>query len=148
MSIYDAAMDYKSHNVPLVIFAGLEYGTGSSRDWAAKGTSLLGVKAVVARSFERIHRSNLAGMGVLPLTFTTGMSKEDLKLTGDEEISIEGLDKSTQPKQLLKCSIKRKDGYIETISLILQIFTQNEMDYLREGSIMHNVLKNINNEVI
>ncbi len=148
MSIYDAAMDYKARNIPLVIFAGVEYGTGSSRDWAAKGTSLLGVKAVIARSFERIHRSNLAGMGVLPLTFQSGITKEDLRLEGNELISIEGLDKNLEPGQLLKCYIKRSNGLIETISLILQVLTQNEMDYLKQGSIMHNVLKNINNKVI
>merc|ERR1711969_62480 len=101
MSIYDAAMKYKEEGVPLVIFAGGEYGNGSSRDWAAKGTNLLGVKAVIAESFERIHRSNLVGMGVIPFEFTDGDTRKTLKLTGDEVISIEGLEGDFKPLSLV-----------------------------------------------
>lgn len=143
MSIYDAAMDYKSHHVPLVIFAGKEYGTGSSRDWAAKGTSLLGVKAVIAESFERIHRSNLIGMGVLPITFTQGTTRNNLKLDGSEEVSIYGIDENIKPHQHLTCEIKRVDGKVETIPVILQLFTDNEVDYIKNGSIMHLVVRNL-----
>jgi len=145
-SIYDAAMDYKNSNVPLVIFAGKEYGTGSSRDWAAKGTSLLGVKAVIAESFERIHRSNLAGMGVLPITFAGGASRKDLMLDGSEEVSIIGLNNDMKPYQPLKCIVKRKNGEIVSIDVVLQIFTDNEIDYLKHGSIMHTVVKNLNRQ--
>jgi aconitate hydratase len=145
MSIYDAAMDYKANSVPLIIFAGKEYGTGSSRDWAAKGTSLLGVKAVIAESFERIHRSNLVGMGVLPIIFSSGITRNDLKLNGSEEVSIIGLNDNMKPYYPLKCVIKRKDGGIETIDVVLQVFTDNEIDYLKHGSIMHTVVKNLNN---
>ncbi|MCC8398324.1 MAG: aconitate hydratase AcnA [Rickettsia endosymbiont of Labidopullus appendiculatus] len=141
MSIYDAAQDYKAHSIPLVIFAGKEYGSGSSRDWAAKGTSLLGVKAVIAESFERIHRSNLVGMGVLPLVLTSS-TVNDLKLDGSEYITITGLNNKVEPYQQLSCAIKRKSGIIETIDVILQAFTDNEIDYIRYGSIMHLVVKN------
>lgn len=142
MSIYDAAMDYKAHSVPLVIFAGKEYGTGSSRDWAAKGTNLLGVKAVIAESFERIHRSNLVGMGVLPLVFVSG-NRHDLKLDGSEYVTIAGLSDNIKPYQELKCIIKRRSGIVETIKVILQVFTDNEVDYIKQGSIMHLVVKNL-----
>lgn len=141
MTIYDAAMDYKAKNIPLVIFAGKEYGTGSSRDWAAKGTNLLGVKVVIAESFERIHRSNLVGMGVLPLVFTDGMTRNDLKLTGAEEVSIEGLNNNITPYQMLDCVIKRSDGSVDKIKVMLQIFTENEIEYSRHGSIMHAVVR-------
>lgn len=142
MSIYDAAMDYKAHSIPLVIFAGKEYGTGSSRDWAAKGTNLLGVKAVIAESFERIHRSNLVGMGVLPLIFVSG-NRHDLKLDGSEYVTIIGLNDTIKPYQELKCVIKKKSGIVETIKVILQVFTDNEVDYIKHGSIMHLVVKNL-----
>ncbi|WP_425363022.1 aconitate hydratase [Candidatus Tisiphia endosymbiont of Hybos culiciformis] len=141
MSIYDAAQDYKARSIPLVIFAGKEYGSGSSRDWAAKGTSLLGVKAVIAESFERIHRSNLVGMGVLPLVLTS-CTVSDLKLDGSEYITITDLSKKVQPYQQLSCTIKRKSGIVETIEVILQVFTDNELDYIKYGSIMHLVVKN------
>ncbi|WP_341754216.1 aconitate hydratase AcnA [Candidatus Tisiphia endosymbiont of Dioctria rufipes] len=140
-SIYDAAMDYKAHSVPLVIFAGKEYGSGSSRDWAAKGTSLLGVKAVIAESFERIHRSNLVGMGVLPLALASS-TVNDLKLDGSEYVTITGLSNEITPYEQLNCIIKRKSGIVETIKVILQVFTDNEIDYIKHGSIMHLVVKN------
>ncbi|MDD9334813.1 MAG: aconitate hydratase AcnA [Rickettsiaceae bacterium] len=144
-SIYDAAMDYKAHSVPLVIFAGKEYGSGSSRDWAAKGTSLLGVKAVIAESFERIHRSNLVGMGVLPLAFASS-TVNDLKLDGSEYVTITGLSNEITPYEQLNCIIKRKSGIVETIKVILQVFTDNEIDYIKHGSIMHLVVKNLRDE--
>ncbi|WP_316354672.1 aconitate hydratase AcnA [Candidatus Trichorickettsia mobilis] len=140
MSIYDAAMDYKLRSIPLVVIAGAEYGTGSSRDWAAKGTSLLGVKAVIAESFERIHRSNLAGMGVLPIVFANGLTRKDCKLTGSEEIEINGLKDSIEPYQRLQCVIKRQDGVQDTIEVILQVFTDSEIEYIRQGSVMHTVV--------
>ncbi|MFK7968000.1 MAG: aconitate hydratase AcnA [Rickettsiaceae bacterium] len=143
MSIYDAAMEYKNQLVPLVIFAGKEYGTGSSRDWAAKGTSLLGVKAVVAESFERIHRSNLVGMGVLPVSFKDGQKWVDLNLKGDEEISILGITNDIKPYQPLKCLIKRSDAKDETIDVIMQVYTDNEIEYIKHGSILGAVLKNL-----
>lgn len=144
-SIYDAAMDYKAHSVPLVIFAGKEYGSGSSRDWAAKGTSLLGVKAVIAESFERIHRSNLVGMGVLPLALASSTAN-DLKLDGSEYVTITGLSNEITPYEQLNCIIKRKSGIVETIKVILQVFTDNEIDYIKHGSIMHLVVKNLRDE--
>src|SRR6202044_1136548 len=110
LPIYDAAMKYKKENVPLVVIAGKEYGTGSSRDWAAKGTLLLGVKAVIAESFERIHRSNLVGMGILPLQFKEGQDRKTLKLTGDETFDLIGLEKGIKPRMDLKATITRKDG--------------------------------------
>ncbi len=144
-SIYDAAMDYKAHSVPLVIFAGKEYGSGSSRDWAAKGTSLLGVKAVIAESFERIHRANLVGMGVLPLALSSS-TVNDLKLDGSEYVTITGLSNEITPYEQLNCIIKRKSGIVETIKVILQVFTDNEIDYIKHGSIMHLVVKNLRDE--
>lgn len=106
---------------------------------------MLGVKAVIAESFERIHRSNLAGMGVLPLIFTPGVTRNDLKLDGSEEVSIVGLSNPIKPYQVLQCVIKRRTGIIETIQLILQIFTDNEIDYIKDGSIMHTVVRNLRN---
>lgn len=146
MSIYDAAMDYKSRSVPLIIFAGKEYGTGSSRDWAAKGTNLLGVKAVIAESFERIHRSNLVGMGVLPIAFHTGMNWKSLGLKGDEEISILGLGDDIKPFQPLTCFIKKNGGNNETIDVTLQVYTDNEIEYIKHGSILGAVIKNLSKE--
>ncbi|WP_341793143.1 aconitate hydratase AcnA [Rickettsia endosymbiont of Ceutorhynchus obstrictus] len=147
VSIYEAAMNYKTRNIPLVIFAGKEYGSGSSRDWAAKGPQLLGVKAVIAESFERIHRSNLVGMGVLPLIFTNGMTRKDLQLDGSEFVNIEGLNDQIKPYQKLKCVIKKQSGKVETCDLILQIFTDNEINYIKHGSIMHLVVQNLKNAV-
>ena len=142
MPIYDAAMAYKTKNTPLVIFAGKEYGTGSSRDWAAKGTTLLGVRAVVAQSFERIHRSNLVGMGVLPLVFTDGASWQSLGITGDETISIHGLTSLT-PRQTLPLEIVYADGRKESVPVLVRIDTLDELDYYRNGGILHYVLRNL-----
>ncbi len=143
MSIYDAAMSYKASKTTLVIFAGKEYGTGSSRDWAAKGTNLLGVKAVIAESFERIHRSNLVGMGVLPIAFNTGTEINNLALEGDEHISILGIDNDIKPYQPLKLFIKRSGGNNETIDVTLQVYTDNEIEYIKHGSILGAVIKNL-----
>ncbi len=145
MPIYDAAMKYEAENVPLVIFAGKEYGTGSSRDWAAKGTILLGVKAVVAESFERIHRSNLIGMGVLPLQFKDGQSWTGLELDGSEQVSISGIS-SINPRQDLDVVITRADGSTVTASTTVRIDTENELDYYRNGGILHYVLRNLAKE--
>jgi len=142
MSIYDAAMKYQKDKVPLVIFAGKEYGTGSSRDWAAKGTNLLGVKAVIAESFERIHRSNLVGMGVLPLQFLDGQSWKSLGLSGEELISIEGLEKNLKPFQKLLVSTEGKDGKKE-FSVLLRIDTPDEVLYYRHGGILQFVLRQL-----
>ncbi|HJD66496.1 MAG TPA: aconitate hydratase AcnA [Rickettsia endosymbiont of Bembidion nr. Transversale] len=147
-TIYDAAMDYKTNGVSAVIFAGKEYGSGSSRDWAAKGPQLLGVKAVIAESFERIHRSNLVGMGVLPLIFTNNMTRFDLKLDGSESIDIIGLNEHIKPYNPVKCIIKKQSGEMQTIDLILQIFTDNEINYIKHGSIMHFVVENLKNNHI
>ena len=145
MDIYDAAMRYKDDGVPLVVFAGEQYGTGSSRDWAAKGTILLGVRAVVAGSFERIHRSNLIGMGVLPLQFAEGVDWKSLALTGDEQVSIEGVGEIT-PRQPMTVKIKRADGSEVTAETIVRIDTENELDYYRNGGILHYVLRNLARE--
>ncbi|MEM7302089.1 MAG: aconitate hydratase AcnA [Pseudomonadota bacterium] len=142
-AIYDVAMRYANENVPLVVFAGREYGTGSSRDWAAKGTRLLGVRAVIAQSFERIHRSNLVGMGVLPLVFEDGTSWESLGMTGKEQVSIEGLSDLT-PRQTLEATISFEDGSQKTVSLVSRIDTEDELDYYRNGGILHYVLRNLN----
>jgi aconitate hydratase A / 2-methylisocitrate dehydratase len=142
MSIYDAAMKYVAQGTPTVVFAGEEYGTGSSRDWAAKGTQLLGVKAVVARSFERIHRSNLVGMGVLPLQFLGADSAESLGLKGDEEISIVGMGE-IKPQQELTLVIKRKDGSTQNVKVKSRIDTAIEVDYYKHGGILPYVLREI-----
>ncbi len=143
MSIYDACMQYGQANVPLVIFAGQEYGTGSSRDWAAKGTALLGVKAVVAQSFERIHRSNLVGMGVLPLQFHEGTTAQSLGLDGTELFNILGLSGELKPQQDLTLQITRKDGSTEFQSLRCRIDTPIEVDYYRHGGILPYVLRQL-----
>lgn len=145
MPIYDAAMRYMEKNVPLVVFAGNLYGNGSSRDWAAKGTVLLGVKAVVAGSFERIHRSNLIGMGVLPLEFNDGVTWESLGLKGDEEVSIEGIN-AIKPRQQVEVQITKADGSKVTANTTVRIDTDNELDYYRNGGILHYVLRNLANE--
>ncbi|MEQ8557650.1 MAG: aconitate hydratase AcnA [Henriciella sp.] len=142
MPIYDAAMRYKQDDVPLVVFAGKEYGTGSSRDWAAKGTILLGVQAVVAESFERIHRSNLIGMGVLPLQFKDGQSWSSLGLDGSEEVTIEGIG-DIEPRQDIDVIIKKADGETVTAKTLVRIDTENELDYYRNGGILHYVLRNL-----
>ncbi len=145
MAIYDAAMRYREQNVPLVIFAGNLYGNGSSRDWAAKGTILLGVRAVIAGSFERIHRSNLIGMGVLPLEFEDGTSWQSLGLTGDEQVTIENINAIT-PRQTLEVKIVRADNTYITANTVVRIDTDNELDYYRNGGILHYVLRNLANE--
>ncbi|MBR9834347.1 MAG: aconitate hydratase AcnA [Alphaproteobacteria bacterium] len=145
MPIYDAAMRYHAEHKPLVIFAGQLYGNGSSRDWAAKGTILLGVKAVIAGSFERIHRSNLIGMGVLPLEFEAGTTWETLGLKGDEEVTIEGI-ADIQPRQKVVVKIKRTDGSEATANTVVRIDTDNELEYYRNGGILHYVLRNLAKE--
>ncbi len=141
MAIYDAAMKYQEQGTPLVVIAGKEYGTGSSRDWAAKGTRLLGVRAVVAESYERIHRSNLIGMGVMPLQFPEGADRKSLKLTGEETISIEGLSGDIKPGQTLTMTVKYKDGSTDTCELISRIDTANEAVYFEHGGILHYVVR-------
>ena len=143
MAMYDAAMEYQKQGTPLVVIAGKEYGTGSSRDWAAKGTRLLGVEAVVAESYERIHRSNLVGMGVLPLQFKEGENRQTLGLTGDEKISIKGLDGNLQPRQVLKLVAERPDGSTTETEVICRVDTANEMNYYLSGGILHYVLRNM-----
>ncbi|HEU0010562.1 MAG TPA: aconitate hydratase [Verrucomicrobiae bacterium] len=143
MSIYDAAELYKSDGVPLVVFAGHEYGTGSSRDWAAKGTNLLGVKAVVARSFERIHRSNLVGMGVLPLQFKEGVSAQTLNLDGTEAFDVTGLTASLKPQQDLTLRLTRKDGASQEIAVTCRIDTPIEVEYYQHGGILPYVLRQL-----
>jgi aconitate hydratase len=143
MSIYDACMAYQAAGTPLIVFAGQEYGTGSSRDWAAKGTRLLGVKAVVAQSFERIHRSNLVGMGVLPLQFPEGISAQTLNLDGTETYDITGLSDSIQPRQDVTLTITRKDGTKESHQVKLRIDTPIEVDYYRHGGILPFVLRQL-----
>jgi len=142
-SIYDAAQIYKERGVPLIVFTGIEYGTGSSRDWAAKGTNLLGVKAVVARSYERIHRSNLIGMGVLPLQFPEGMSAQSLGLDGSEIVSLPGLGDDLKPQQDLTAVVERADGSKEEIVLKVRVDTAIEVEYIRHGGILPFVLRDI-----
>jgi aconitate hydratase len=143
MSIFDAAMRYQKEKVPLVILAGTEYGTGSSRDWAAKGTKLLGVKAVVATSFERIHRSNLVGMGVLPLQFLDGVTAQSLGLDGSQTFSIGGLSDAIQPGQRLTLEIQSKEGQKRYVPVKLRIDTPIEIDYYRHGGILPFVLRQL-----
>jgi aconitate hydratase len=143
MSIYDASIKYQAAKVPLVVLAGQEYGTGSSRDWAAKGTNLLGVKAVVAQSFERIHRSNLVGMGVLPLQFKDGTTAQSLKLDGTETYDIVGLDVNLKPQQDLALRITRKDGGVEEVPVRCRIDTPIEIDYYQHGGILPYVLRQL-----
>ena len=140
MPIYDAAMKYKAEGVPTVIFGGKEYGTGSSRDWAAKGTFLLGAKAVIVESFERIHRSNLVGMGVLPLTFKEGTDRKSLNLTGEETIDILGLD-DIKPRMELSLAIHRPDGTTDTVPVTCRIDTLDEVGYYKHGGILQYVLR-------
>jgi len=143
MDIFDAAVRYAETKTPLFIFAGHEYGTGSSRDWAAKGTNLLGVKVVVAESFERIHRSNLIGMGVLPCQFQTGQNAASLGIQGDEEFSLQGVDGSIQPGQEVTLVVRRKDGTTTPISLRLRIDTSIEVEYYKHGGILPFVLRQL-----
>ena len=142
MPIYDAAMLYQEEGTPLVVLGGKEYGTGSSRDWAAKGTILLGVRAVIVESYERIHRSNLVGMGVLPLQFAEGESRESLGLTGDEIFTIHGL-ASLEPRQDVTVDFERADGSTGSFTALCRIDTRNELEYYRNGGILHYVLRNL-----
>ena len=141
-SIFEAAMAYQAQGTPLVVFGGEQYGAGSSRDWAAKGTALLGVKAVIAESFERIHRSNLVGMGVIPFEFTGGDTRKSLGLTGEETVSISGLD-TIQPLQEVPCTITMADGTEKTITLKCRIDTAIEIEYIEHGGVLHYVLRNL-----
>nr|WP_277620918.1 aconitate hydratase AcnA [Pseudophaeobacter leonis] len=142
MAIYDASMAYQDAGTPLVIFGGEQYGAGSSRDWAAKGTALLGVKAVIAESFERIHRSNLVGMGVIPFEFTGDDSRKSLGLTGDETVSISGLD-TIKPLQEVPCTITMGDGSVKEITLKCGIDTAPEIEYIENVGVLHYVLRNL-----
>ncbi|KTQ86032.1 aconitate hydratase [Aureimonas ureilytica] len=142
LAIYDAAMKYQQEEVPLVIFAGKEYGTGSSRDWAAKGTVLLGVRAVIAQSFERIHRSNLVGMGVVPFVFQEGTSWQSLGLTGEETVTIEGLTE-VKPRQTMEATITRANGEVVKVPLLCRIDTLDELEYFKNGGILHYVLRQL-----
>jgi len=142
LPIYDAAMRYKRDGVPLVVFAGKEYGTGSSRDWAAKGTILLGIRAVIAQSFERIHRSNLVGMGVLLLVFDDGVSWQSLGLKGDESVTIMEVS-DLKPHQRLTARIVAPGGEVKTVPLTARIDTLEELDYFKNGGILHYVLRHL-----
>jgi aconitate hydratase len=143
LSIYDASMKYQKDGVPLIVVAGKEYGTGSSRDWAAKGTTLLGVKAVIAESFERIHRSNLVGMGVLPLQFKDGMTRQTLKLDGTETYDIAGIEKGLKPRQDVIVTIHRSNGKTEQVTVLCRIDTLDEIEYYKNGGILHYVLRSM-----
>ena len=136
-------MAHKVAGTPLVIFGGEQYGAGSSRDWAAKGTALLGVKAVIAENFERIHRSNLVGMGVIPFEFTNGDTRKSLGLTGDETVSITGLEGDLQPLSEVPCEITFADGTTKTIQLKCRIDTEVEIEYVENGGVLHYVLRNL-----
>src|SRR5690606_14072016 len=142
-TIYDASMKYQAEGRPLVVIGGKEYGTGSSRDWAAKGTRLLGIKAVITESFERIHRSNLIGMGVIPLQFTDGASRKTLGLDGTELVSISGLENMT-PKAILDGQIKKSNGEVINVKLQSRIDTANELEYFKNSGILHYVLRKLN----
>lgn len=142
MTIYDAAMRYQQENVPLALLAGKEYGSGSSRDWAAKGPRLLGVRVVIAESFERIHRSNLIGMGILPLEFPNGVTRKTLELTGDEQISISGLNQLT-PGAAVDVTITDNAGNNRVIKTHCRIDTRNELTYYQNDGILHYVIRNM-----
>ena len=143
LSIYDAAKKYRKAKIPLVIIAGKEYGSGSSRDWAAKGPKLLGIKAVIAESFERIHRSNLVGMGILPLQFKEGFDRKKLKFQGSELITIIDIEKGVKPGDQVDCEIKFADGSIRKIKLLARIDTANELEYYKNGGILQYVLRSM-----
>jgi aconitate hydratase len=142
-SIYDAAMAHQAAGTPLMVFAGEEYGTGSSRDWAAKGTQLLGIKAVAAKSFERIHRANLAGMGVLPLQFIDGADAKSLGLAGNETFDLTGLENGITPQQNVTLVIHRPDGSSQNVTLKLRLDTPIEVEYFHAGGILPYVLKQL-----
>jgi aconitate hydratase len=143
LAIYDAAMEYRKEGVPLVVFAGEDYGAGSSRDWAAKGTRLLGVRAVVAKSFERIHRSNLVGMGVLPCQFPEGADAKSLKLDGSEVFHLAGIESDLRPGKEIELTIERAGGAREKVKLRARIDTPIEVDYYLHGGILPFVLRQL-----
>jgi aconitate hydratase len=143
MSIYDAAMRYQTERIPLVVVAGKEYGAGSSRDWAAKGPKLLGIRAVLAESFERIHRSNLVGMDVLPLQLKDGMTRKSLGLTGEEIFDIGGFADGIKPGMDVAVTLKRRDGKVETFGVTCRIDTLDEVEYFRHGGILPYVLRRL-----
>ena len=143
MSVFEAVNEYKKRGTDLVVIAGKEYGTGSSRDWAAKGTKLLGIKVIIAESFERIHRSNLIGMGILPLQFTNDMNRLNLKLKGSELISIMNINKGFKPRSEIEVEVKYADATIKKIKTLCRIDTQNELEYYKNGGILRYVLRNM-----
>jgi aconitate hydratase len=143
ISIYEAAIKYQQENVPLIIIAGKDYGSGSSRDWAAKGTKLLGVRAVIAESFERIHRSNLVGMGVLPLQFMPGQNATSLGITGSEIFNIEGLSEKPTPNSELVITMIKEDQSSIAFKTIMKLNTTIEIEYYRNGGVLNSVLKNV-----
>ena len=143
MPIYDAVVEYKKRGTDLIVIGGKEYGTGSSRDWAAKGTKLLGVKAVIAESFERIHRSNLIGMGVLPLQFINKVNRSNLNLIGSEIINIIDIEKGVNPSDKVLLEIKYLSGDIKKIETLCRIDTKNELEYYKNGGILQYVLRNM-----
>jgi aconitate hydratase len=146
MSIYEASIKYHTEGIPLIVIAGKEYGSGSSRDWAAKGTMLLGVKAVIAESFERIHRSNLVGMGVLPLQFKPGENRDTLKLTGFERYDIEGIAEELKPRKELMIRVRRDDGSEIKFKAICRLDSVIEIEYYRNGGILKTVLRQMIND--
>jgi len=141
MPFHAAAERYRAEGVPLVVIAGAEYGAGSSRDWAAKGTRLLGVRAVIAETFERIHRSNLVGMGVLPLQFPAGVTRKTLGLTGAELFDIVGISGNAAPRSELECTLTRADGRRERLRLLSRLDTARDVDYFRHGGLLHHVVR-------
>ncbi len=143
LPVYDAVVEYKKRGTDLVVIGGKEYGTGSSRDWAAKGTKLLGIKAVIAESFERIHRSNLIGMGILPLQFIEDVNRKNLKLIGSELISILNIEKGVNPSDEVTVEIKYASGEIKKIKTLCRIDTKNELEYYKNGGILQYVLRNM-----
>jgi aconitate hydratase len=143
MTVFDASVEYQQRKVPLIVIAGKEYGTGSSRDWAAKGTKLLGVKAVIAESFERIHRSNLVGMGILPLQFKEGFSRKTLNLKGSEIINILNVEKGLKPREEVTVEFLYEDGSSKKINVFSRIDTDNETEYYKHGGILQYVLRNM-----
>ena len=143
MPIYDAVVEYKKRGTDLIVVGGKEYGTGSSRDWAAKGTKLLGIKVVIAESFERIHRSNLIGMGVLPLQFVENVDRKKLNLVGSELITVLNIENGVNPSDKVKVEIKYLSGDIRKIDTICRIDTKNELEYYKNGGILQYVLRNM-----
>jgi aconitate hydratase len=143
MPVYDAVVEYKKRGTDLVVIGGKEYGTGSSRDWAAKGTKLLGIKAVIAESFERIHRSNLIGMGILPLQFINDINRKNLNLIGSELISVKEIENGINPSDEVIVEIKYISGEIKKIKTLCRIDTKNELEYYKNGGILQYVLRNM-----